>query len=213
MKSQDMSKSLRAFARLLDGRRGEEMARFATVFEGGKAEPVAARVKRILASWKRDNVQPNAPAGLKRDLAAVEAGLAASGAKSQAKVVQIALSLFNGREGGHANTFVAQVVEARDAAIAKAEKPALQPDQELARRLTDELTIAVLDEAAFAKIVKRLDDKKMVSTMTLALIANRFLGNSRVYKNRKPAMTDILQRHKDDLRSYARGKALDRIGV
>lgn len=213
MKSQDMSNALRAFATLVEGPKADEMTRFAAVFDGGKVEPVAARVKRILAAWNRASVQPTHPPGLKRDLALLEAGLVASGAKPQVMDFQAVLSLFGGAGIATIDAFVARVAEARDASPAKSGKPELPPDREQARQLADELAAAVLDAKAFAGVVQRLEDSKFVSTPTLAVVANRFLGNAKTYKGRKPAINDIMKRHKDDLRSHARGKALDRIGV
>jgi len=212
MKSQDMSKSLCAFARLLAGHRAEQMARFAQVFEGGKAEAVAARAKRIVVAWKRSGAPMAHPSGLKHDLQAVEAALAASGAKSQAKDYQAALSLFAGREGASLDDFLGRALEVRDAPPPgkKVEAPA---DLDLARRLADELTATVLDPPAFGAALSRLEDGKTVSTATLGVIASRFLGNTKSYKGRKAAIAEIKRRHKDDLRSHARAKALDRLGV
>lgn len=212
MKSQDMSKSLRASARLLADQRGEHLARFAQVFEGGKSEPAAARAKRILAVWKRSGAAPGHPQVLKHDLQAVEAALAVSGARTQAKAYQAVLSLFAGREGASLDDFLSRALEARDAPLPakKAEAPA---DHDLARRLADELTTAVLDPPAFAAVLSRIEDSKAVSAATLGVIANRFLGNAKSYKGRKAAIADIKRRHKDDLRSHARAKALDRLGV
>lgn len=213
MKSQDMSKSLRAFARLVEGRRADEMLRFAAVFDGGKAEAVAARVNRVLAGRKRTNAQPTHPAGLKRDLAILEAVFAVAGAKAQAKDLQAVLSLFDGSGSATLDAFILRVTEARDAPSAKSKKQEQPPDREQARQLADELAAAVLDVEAFARVAGRLEDGKLVSTPTLGIVANRFLGNTKTYKSRQPAINDIMKRHKNDLRSHARGKALDRIGV
>jgi hypothetical protein len=213
MKSQDMSKSLRAFARLLTGHRAEHLARFAQVFEGGKSEPAAARAKRILAVWKRSGAAPGHPQVLKHDLQAVEAALAVSGARTQAKAYQAVLSLFAGREGASLDDFVGRALEARDAPPPSKKKAEGLADHDLARRLADELTATVLDPPAFGAVVSRLEDGKLVSTATLGVVANYFLNNTKSYKGRKAAIAEIKRRHRDDLRSHARSKALDRLGV
>ena len=212
MKSQDMSKSLRAFAELADGQAADALVRFAAIFDGGKIEPVAARAKRIVAAWKRNDIPLGHPRGLRDDLRTIEAGFAAAGARTQAKDYHAVLSLFGGPEGRSLDEFLQKLVNARDAPaqVKKVEAPA---DHHLARQFAEELTAAVLDADTFTELTNRLDDPKIVSTATLGLVANRFLGNSKHYKSRKPALADIMKRHKNDLRSHARSKALDRIGV
>jgi len=208
-------KTQEIFADLAETSRAAELRRFAGIFSGGKEEAVAARVKRVLSRWEADPTQPSYPAGLKRCLAAIGLGLSASGAKKQSSDLQIILTLFEGSATATVDSFVERVTAALAAPPNTAPRTnrTQAADHTLANDLANELARAALDAEAFAKVVDRLRDSKRVSTPTLAAAANRFLGNSKNYTGRKPAIDDIMNRQKQDVRSHARGRALDRIGV
>jgi hypothetical protein len=213
MKTQEMAATLRAFAELAEAERAEGLRRLAGVFNAGKDEAVATRVNRVL---KRGPVEHGHPAELKKSLDAITSCFSASGAKKQASDFQTVLALFKGSGTATTNAFISEIESALTAAGAKSAprgQPERVPDLSLAREMTDELARATLDSDAFARVVERLQDSKLVSTPTLGAIANQFLGNSKAYRGRKAAIDDIVKRQKLDARSRARGRALDRIGV
>lgn len=215
MKTQEMCATLRAFAGLAEASRAEELRKFASIFNVGKDETVAERVKRVLARWKA-NSERSYPTSLRRTLASIQAGFSASGARKQETDMKAILSLFVGAETASMDSFVERInaaLVAPQVATPRRKKPEAAPDQKLARELSDELTRTVLDLNAFSKVIDRLEDKKLVSTPTLAVVGNRFLGNSKAYDGRSPVIKDILKRQKLDARDSARGKPLDRIGV
>jgi hypothetical protein len=216
MKTQEMFATLAAFAELAEGCRAQDLRAFAGIFRTGKEEMVAARVKRIASHWKTSSDPQNHPAALRKSLIAIEAGLTASGAKKQVADIATILSLFAGPGTSSLDSFIERITGALTAPPATKARPRTAPqapDQALASQLADELAAAVLDADAFEKVAERLRNSKLVSTPTLAAVANRFLGNTKSYKGRKSALDDIMNRQKQDARSYARGKALDRIGV
>ncbi|MGH6816771.1 MAG: hypothetical protein ACREC6_13820 [Hyphomicrobiaceae bacterium] len=216
MKTQNMLSMLRALADLADAEGAAELRKFAGGFGIGKDEAVTARVKRILARRQASPDRSCYPATLRKSLAAIEAGLSASGARTQANDVQALLSLCEGFSSGSIEDFVASIAKSltpQQTSKASRKKAEQSADNKLARDLAEELTKTILDEDAFLKIVSRLHDAKIVSTPTLGLVANRFLGNTTNYKGRKPAIDAILRRQKNEARGHARVKALDRISV
>jgi hypothetical protein len=204
MKAQELSAALVAFAPLAEARRTQELQSFATIFNNGKAETVAQRLKQIPAGI-------GLPASVKASLAAIEAGFNAAGAKKQAADVKAVLSKFSGPFDGTVNELVARVKTAMVSGPAKGgAKEPVAADQVLAKELADELTRTALDAHAFSRIVQRLSDAKQVSTPTLHVIANRFLGNSKVYKGRKPVIADIEKRQGEDVLDSSRRAAVKR---
>jgi hypothetical protein len=142
--------------------------------------------------------------------------LSASGATKPASDVEAVLSLFEGSATASVENFVEQITAAlavSPIAASRRSNREKAPDHTLARQLADELASVVLDPDAFARVVERLRNPKLVSTPTLGAVANLFLGNSKSYSGRKTALDDIIKRQKLDARSHARSKALERIGV
>lgn len=216
MKTPEMFKTLVAFANLAEAGQAEELRRFARAFSGGKEEAVAARVKRVRARWKATPVERAHPPALKACLVAIGRGLSASGAKKPASDVEAVLSLFEGSATVSVDSFVQQVMAALSAPpVGGPQRGSREktPDHALARQLVEELASAGLDSVAFARVADRLRDPKLVSTPTLGAVANLFLGNSKNYSGRKAPLDDIVSRQKQDARSHARSKALDRIGA
>ena len=217
MKTTEMSSTLKAFADLATDDRAEELRKFAGIFSDGNDETVAARVKRIAKALKSRARCQSYPLELKQSLASIAAGFTASKGKQAADFEAID-SLFEGSEpGASADEFVAQINEALAApqvAVAQRRNTQIQPlDQRLVRVFIDELAKAVLDTDAFSKVVERLKDANCVPTPTLSAVANKFLGNEKRYNGRKSAIDDILRRQKEDARTRARNKALEKLGV
>lgn len=208
MKASELSAALQAFSPVGDGGRTHELQAFASIFGGGKSETVAARLKRLPASL-------GIPATLKTSLSAIEAGLSAVGAKKQAADMSAVLAKFSGPASAALDDVVAQCKAALEnppprATSARATVAAKQPDQRLAKQLADELTRTVLDTHAFAKVLEQLKDARKVTTPTLVLIGNCFLGNSKTYNGRKTVITDIEKRQGEDLLDHSRRAALKR---
>jgi hypothetical protein len=206
MKAQDFSTALVAFAPLADERRSEELKSFAGIFDGGKEETVAARLKRIASGF-------GVSSSIRTSLMVIEAGLTATGANKQAADVKAVISKFSGPSHGSIAELVAQVKSGLaskpvDASRKKVEAP--PANQTLARQLADELTRAVYDGRAFSNILERLSDAKQVSTPTLALTGNIFLGNTKVYKGRKPVIDDINRRQGEEVLDSSRSAAVKR---
>jgi hypothetical protein len=207
MKAQEMSAALVAFAPLAEARRTQELQSFATIFKDGEIETVTQRLNKIPPGI-------GLPASVKASLAAIEAGLLAVGANKQAADVKAVLSKFSGSSDGAIHELVAQVKTAMLNRPVKggAKKAVPSPDQVLAKELVDELTRALLDKHAFSSIVQRLSDEKQISTPTLHVIGNGFLGNNKVYKGRKPVITDIEKRQSNEMLDSSRRAANKRAG-
>ncbi len=208
MKASELSAALLAFSRVTDGDRTSELREFASIFGGGKDETVTARLKRLPAAL-------GIPATLRNSLTAIEAGLIAVDARKQAACVSAVLAKF----GNSANILLVDIVSQSRAALespsprtprARAKGASAQPDQMLAKQLADDLTRAVLDTHEFAKLLKQLEDARQVTTPTLVLIGNRFLGNSKSYKGRKAVIADIMKRQGEDMLDNSRRAALRR---
>ena len=182
----------------------EELQSLASIFSGGKTETVSARLKQIPAGY-------GVSSSLKVSLSVIEAGLLALGAKKQAADVKAVLSKFSGDCDGSVNELVARIkteMGSRSAKSSRERKPVAPADGALARQIADELTSTVLDSSVFSGILRRLADSKQVSTPTLHVIANRFLGNSKIYKGRKPVIDDIKKRQAEDLLDASRRAAV-----
>jgi hypothetical protein len=205
MKTPDFALMLGAFAALVDGNRANDLRKFAEVFRSGKEETVAARVKK----WSKANAYPS---DLKASMVAIRECFVTAGAIKQAADVEFVLSAFVGGDDATSSQFIAEII-APPLPKKRVAPPQPQADDALARKLADQLTGAVLDTDAFKLVVTNLRDKKHVNTPTLAVIANRFLGNNKSYTGRKEPLDDIVKRQKADAREHARGRALNRIGV
>ena len=113
---------------------------------------------------------------------------------------------------------IRHVVRFPGQSFARAQAVAIEERRDLlvgatARELADDLTRTVLEPGLFDEVVERLRAAKTVNTPTLAVVANRFLGNSKPYTGRKGAIDDIVRRQKADAREHARSRALSRLGV
>ena len=204
MKTRELAAALTAFANLAEGARADELRRFAAAFSSGKEESVASRMKKVVCAKGH-------PAMLKASLETMRAGFVAAGATKQAKAMGTVLSIFQGPSSATIGSFMAEIMAQPPQ---KKTQPLQQdPDHELANELAEELRRTVVDKGSFNEVVKRLRAAKSVNTPTLAIVANRFLGNNRRYTGRKDAIDDIIKRQKSDAREYARSQALSRLGV
>jgi hypothetical protein len=208
MKAQDLSAGLLALAPLADRSGIEEIRSFASLFSHGKGETVGARLKQFPEGY-------GLPSSLKTSLAAVETMLHISGAKKQAADIRAVLAKFSGAFDRTTDELVAQIrtaVASRPSRTSASKRAAPTADQTLARQLADDLTRTVFDSSAFSKIVERLNNSKQISTPTLAMTGNIFLGNSKEYKGRKPVIADILKRQGEELLDNSRRAAVKRAG-
>jgi len=204
MKTRELAAALTAFANLAEGARADALRRFAAVLSSGKEETVASRIKKIPCT-------KGYPAMLKASLETIRAGFVAAGATKQATAMGAILSVFQGPSGATIDAFMAEMIAPPPQK--KAQSLPQEPDHKLANELAEELRRTVVDKGSFNEVVKRLRVAKSVNTPTLAIIANHFLGNNRLYTGRKDAIDDIIKRQKSDAREYARSQALSRLGV
>ena len=203
MKTRQLAAALIAVAHLAESARADELRRFATVFSSGKDETVASRMRKMSCTKRH-------PAMLKASLETIRAGFVAAGATKQATTLGAVLSVFQGPSDATIDAFIAELMAPPPQ---KAQPLPPQPDHKLANELAEELRRTVVDKGSFNEVVKRLRAAKSVNTPTLAIIANRFLGNNRLYTGRKDAIDDIIKRQKLDAREFARSQALSRLGV
>ncbi len=205
MKTREFAETLAAYAGLADFGRAVELRKFADFFSKGKDETIVSRLKTMSRATGH-------PTMLKQSLEIIQAGFKVAGAKKQATEVGIVLGAFAGQNGAAIDAFIAEISVA-PSPKKKTPPPPPMPDYRLARDLADELARTLLDTQSFSQVIVRLRDTKGVNAPTLAMVANRFLGNDKQYKGRKTPIDDILKRQKADAREHARGKALNRVGV
>jgi hypothetical protein len=208
MKTKDFADALRAFAEIAAPPVASELRALALVFDQGKEETLAARVKKF-------QVAQGAPSLLRNALQSMASCFKVSGASKQASamapVVQFVL---NGRDDLSSDEFVARITALPPPTAPKKKvKPPEVADADLAQTLAATLTATILDKAAFGEVVKKLRSAKQVNTPTLALTARLFLSNQNDYVGRKEALDAIIARQKADAREHARGQALKRVGV
>jgi hypothetical protein len=209
MKPQAISAILTTFAKLAEAARGDELRRFAGIFSGSKEKTIATHVKKLQSA-------SGYPATLKTSLEIIQAGFAAAGATKQVTAFGVLLNAFAGRANISVDTFITEITTAppQKSQIKRGSPRSRQePDYQLGSELADELRRTMLDTGSFNAVVARLRDGKNVNTPTLAIIANRFLGKSKAYTDRKSPIEDIVRRQKADAREHARGQALSRLGV
>jgi hypothetical protein len=207
MKTHELSAALLAFAQLVGGTRTEELRDFARIFQEGKAQTVAARLKQIPEGY-------GVSSSLKESLTAIEAGLTALGAKKQAAELKAVASKFSGHFDGSTAELAARIKvdTAKPAKVARKKTTDAVADEAQARHLADELTSLVLKTVAFSEVIKQLENAKEVSTPTLHMIGNRFLGNSKAYKGRKSVVKDIMKRQAEEVLDASRRVAVKRAG-
>ncbi len=205
MRTRQLAGTLTALANLAEGTSADQLRRFARVFSSGNDETIAARLKKMSQASGH-------PAALKENLEVIREGFQAAGATKQATAIDAILDIFVGRGDASVEAFIAEITVPRQP-VRRTPAPPLAADSRLARELAEQLSRTVLDADSFSEVLKQLRAPKLVNTPTLAIVANRFLGNSKTYSGRKNAIDDIIRRQKSDAREHARGKALNRVGV
>ena len=205
MKTGEIAKTLKIFARLADGPAAHEINLLAEFFSNGADETIAQRIKKT-------GPAKGHPASLRKTLETLREGFETAGAKKQAGTIAAVLKIFSGDP-------VLSVAEFITALSTPPARPAARrtttpaPDRALARELADALQRDELDPPAFDAHIARLGAPKEVNTPTLHLIANQFLGNSKRYKGRKAPIDDIVKRQQEDARNHALERVLDRVAV
>ncbi len=117
-------------------------------------------------------------------------GLRSAKALKQASAIGAILNLFVGRPGASLDDFFDQI-------SASPQKPDLaaarfkSADPELAARIAKRLGDPSLDARSLRDTLAELHASKSMATATLALTANYYLGNRRIYRDRKSAIDAI----------------------
>lgn len=190
MHTKEFARSLRAFAELAEFERSQELYSFAGYLEHGRKETILTRLKRMSRSTAY-------PLRLKDSLEAIELGFKSLGATKQANALHAILTLFGGRPGASIDAFIAEISAAPQVAN-PGTKRFKTTDLALVENIASQLAHPSLDAEAFEGIFASLSSSKFVGTATLVLIANCYLGNQRIYRDRKSALEAI--------EKYFRGK-------
>ncbi|WP_045837274.1 hypothetical protein [Hyphomicrobium sp. 99] len=187
MHTKELGRTLRAIAELAEFERSQELYRFAAYFEQGSNETILARLKRMSPSTVY-------PLRLKESVEAIELGFRNSGAPKQANMLRAVLKLFVGRPGASVDAFIAEISIAPPQTANLNAKRFKTADLALVKEITNQLASSSLDAEAFEGIMAELRSPKRVGTTTLALIANTYLGNRRIYRERKAAL-EAIEKH------------------
>lgn len=189
MHTKDLARALRAFAGIADFDRSQDLHRLAAFFDRGRNETVAARLKRAAPS-------EHYPLRLKQSLEALEAGLRLCGAiKPSGELAHIQI-LFSGRPNGSLEDFFSEIStppRMTDITARRFKKA----DLNLAKNLSSNLAIAAGNTDSFRTRLAELESSTPAGTATWTLVANQFIGNRKIYRDRKTAVRAI-QRHFED---------------
>ena len=186
MHTKELARTLRAIAELAEFQRSQELYHFAGWFEQGSNETILARLKRM-------NPSTVYPLQLKESLEAMELGFRNAGAPKQANTLRAVLELFCGRPGATVEAFIAEISVLPEITNHKS-KRFKRADPALAKDITSQLAGPSLDIEAFEGILANLRSSKLIGTATLTLIANGYLENRRVYRDRRTAL-EAIERH------------------
>ncbi|MBY0559754.1 hypothetical protein [Hyphomicrobium sp.] len=186
MHTKEFARSLRAFAELAEFERSQELYRLAACFDEGHKETILTRMKRMSPSTAY-------PLRLKESLEAIEQGFRALGATKQANALRTVLTLFAGRPGAAIGVFIAEISSSSRIANLSV-KRFKTADIDLVKSVASQLAEPALEAEAFEGILATLSSSKAVGTPTLVLIANCYLGNQRIYRDRKSAL-EAIERH------------------
>lgn len=183
MHTKELARALRAFASIADFDCSQDLHRFAAFLERGRAETIAARIKRLTPST-------HYPLRLKESLEAIEVGLRAVGAVKPSIAVAGIQRLFSGRPGATVDSFLAEVSvppQLPDANVRRFKSANLS----LAKSMCLDLVAAGSDAPAFHARLAELTSSAPAGTATWTLVANQFIGNRRAYRDRKTAIRAI----------------------
>jgi hypothetical protein len=215
MKSEQLSASLSAYARLLHQagcvQGAHDLDALATVFDRGRDQTVAAIVRKILRGRTLAGQVAKHPALLRALLGHIASASKVAGATTVARDYEAAISLFTGSEGASARAFADAAINSLEALHAPAQPPPL--DQTLIRGFADRLTAAGSDNAEFDAIVAELKVPRRFSNAILAAIANAYLGSERTYKNKSEILKAITNRQLQDAIQGSRDRRIVKIAV
>ncbi len=186
MHTKELARTLRAIAELAEFQRSQELYHFAGWLEQGPNETILARLKRMTPSTVY-------PLQLKDSLEAIELGFRNACAPKQANTIRAVIELFCGRPGATVEAFIAEISVLPQMANHKS-KRFKTADLALVKDITNQLAGPSLDTKSFEGILANLRSSKLVGTATLTLIANGYLENRRVYRDRRSAL-EAIERH------------------
>jgi hypothetical protein len=186
MHTKDFARTLRAFAEIADFDRSQDLYRLAAFLDQGRNETIVSRLKQSTPST-------GYPARLKESLDFIKAGLTSAGASKPSNALGALLTLFAGRPGATLDAFLAEIsVSPQMPDLAAPRFKAVNLD--LAKRISAKLAAASPDEPSFLRCIAELSTLSELSAATWALIANQYIGNRRIYRDRKAAI-DAIRRH------------------
>jgi hypothetical protein len=189
MHTKDLARALRAFAEIADFDRAQELHRLAAFFDHGRNETIASRLKRAGHSTSY-------PPRLKQTLKAIEAGLRYSGAIKPSGDLAHIQAIFVGRPNGSLEEFLGEISAQQESANTRVRRfQAI--NLKVADQICLELETAVKTPATFPKQLEQLVSRSPAGTAVWSLVANRFIGNRKIYRDRKSALRAI-ERHFED---------------
>lgn len=183
MRTKDVSRALIAYAQFAEVGRSEELYRFSAFLEQGRGETIYARLKTCQAS-------KGYPARLRESLEAIRSVLLCAGAKKQAAAFGAMLKIFAGKPGISVDEFLANISApppAPNLALPRYRAASLEQADEF----VDQLNRSILDTRVMRDIIVQLSSPRRVGTATLLLVANKFLENTCIYRDRKTALKAI----------------------
>ncbi len=186
MHTKGLARAFRAFAALAEFDRSQDLYRFSAFLEQGINETVISRLKRVSPS-------SSYPLRLKESLEAIELGYKFVGATKQANALGPILKLFAGRPGATLEGFIAEISVSPKTPDLRAPR-FRSADLASAKIISGQLNDTSRDPRSFEAIMAKLRSPGAVKTATLALIANLYICNGRIYRDRKMAL-DAIDRH------------------
>jgi hypothetical protein len=183
MHTRELARALHAFAGIADLDCAQELHLLAAFFERGKNETISARIKRATPSVHH-------PHRLRESLTAIEAGLRAVGAVKAGNALAAVQKLFTGRSDGSAEQFLREISAPPQTpdAFSRRFKSA---NASLAEGIFAILGSAANDPPSFDARLEELASASPAGTATWTLVANQFIGNRRIYRDRKSAIRAI----------------------
>jgi hypothetical protein len=186
MHTKELARALRAFAELAEFDRSQELYGFSDFIEHDGKGTVVSRLKQATPS-------SSYPLRLRESLQAIALGFKSVGAIKQANAISQILKLFAGRPGATLEGFIAEISVPPKTLDLHAPR-FKSADLTAAKLISSELSELSPDRGSFEAIMAKLRSPDVVKTATLALIANLYIGNGRIYRDRKMAL-DAIDRH------------------
>lgn len=183
MHTKELSRTLHAFAGITDLDCSQELHLLAAFFERGKNETIGARIKRAAPS-------AHYPRRLRETLEAIENCLRAAGAAKPGNALATVQKLFTGRPDGSVEGFLREI-----SAPPQTPEPAARrfksANASLAEQIFSVLDAAANDAHSLDERLGELATTSPAGTATWTLVANQFIGNRRIYRDRKSAIRAI----------------------